>query len=470
MASLHDTATVPLSRHRLRELSPLQGEAGLSESDHASWSTPSAPAPSDLWKGLLVPRVEDPLIESLGLPMHSRRRPTAVWNSCGPFPKDHLVNTHSPRRAKSKALAVIAVTTGLLAAAVSFGSGAHAATAIPLGTSAQFAVLAGAGVTNTGSTTIQTADASVRGDVGTSPTNTITGDAGISWISPATGGFHKADEVALQAQADNLIGYNAAAGAPSSSAIGGQLDTLTLLAGVHTASSALNLAENGTVTLDAENDPAAVFVLQVGSSLTMEVGSTVALINGANPCNIFWQVSQDATIKSNAVFQGTLLAENAIVAQSGADFVGRLLAQNASVTLNNNTFVLPACGDAAGDDEDDETGDGDGVDADGTDSVGGDADETDADGTDADGTAEGDGASDADADADISPAADSDAGAAADGAAGALADDDSSSQDLSLPDTGGPSYGLWIAAGGLFASGAVVLIIGHSPRGAHRRA
>ena len=121
-------------------------------------------------------------------------------------------------------------------------------------------MLAGAGVTNTGSTTIQTADASVRGDIGTSPNNTITGDASISWLAPSTGSLHLADGVALLAQSDNLIAYNAAAGAASSTSLGAQLDGVELLAGVHTASSALNLAENGTVTLNAENDPAAVFV------------------------------------------------------------------------------------------------------------------------------------------------------------------------------------------------------------------
>ncbi len=370
------------------------------------------------------------------------------------------MNTPDARRGKSKAFVAIALASGLITAAVSFGSVAHAATAVPLGTSEQFAVLAGAGVTNTGSTTIQTVDASVRGDVGTSPTDTITGDAGISWIPPATGSLHKDDAVAQQAQADNLIAYDAAAGAPSSNALGAQLDTLTLLAGVHTASSALNLAENGTVTLDAENDPAAVFIFQVGSSLTMESGSTVALINGANPCNIFWQVSEDATIGTNAAFQGTLLAENAIVAQSGADFIGRLLAQNAAVTLDNNTFLLPACGAVTGDDEGDGT---DGTDTDGTDA-------------DVDATGDVDAAADADgADADSSDGSDTEADGGdsdatdADGTDGALADGDTSGQDFGLPDTGGPAFGLWIAGTGLIVAGVASMLLGRHPAGAHRR-
>ncbi len=398
------------------------------------------------------------------------------------------MNTLATRRPTPKTAVAITLTGGLIAAAVSFGSVAHAATAVPLGTSAQFAVLAGAGVTNTGSTTIQTVDASVRGDVGTSPTNTITGEAGISWLAPATGSLHKADAVALQAQADNLIAYNAATGAPTSTALGAQLDGVTLLAGVHTAGTTLNLAENGTVTLDAENDPAAVFIFQVGSSLTMEVASTVALVNGANPCNVFWQVSEDATIKTNAVFQGTLLAENAIVAQSGADFIGRLLAQNASVTLDNNTFVLPACGAAEGSDDtaDGTDADGTGTDGtDGTDADGADADGTGTDGTDADGGTDTDGSADgADADGTGTDGTDADGGTNtdADGAdagndadssgagtdSGRDADGDASSQTLGLPSTGGPSYTLWIAGIGFVVVGAFTMAASRTPKGAHR--
>jgi len=240
------------------------------------------------------------------------------------------------------ATAAVLAVTGLSLVLVT-SQRASAATSIDLGTSAQFAVLAGAGVTNTGSTTIQTQDASVLGEVGTFPNNTITGDASISWIAPAAGTLHHADAVAQQAQADNLIAYNAAAGAASTASAGTQLDGQEFLAGVYTASSALNLATNGTVTFNAEGDPDAVFIIQVGSSLTMEVNSTVSLTNGAQACHVFWQVSDDATIKTNSTFIGTVLAENAIVAQSGATFEGRLLAQNASVTLDNNTFTMPAC-------------------------------------------------------------------------------------------------------------------------------
>ncbi|WP_332642850.1 ice-binding family protein [Aeromicrobium sp.] len=344
---------------------------------------------------------------------------------------------------------------------------ADAATEVNLGTAGQFAVLAGAGVTNTGSTTIQTQDASIRGDVGTHPTDTITGDASISWIPPATGSLHKADAVAQNAQADNLIAYNTAAGAASDAALGGQLNGIEMLAGVHTASSALNLATNGTVTFNAENDPDATFIIQVGSSLTMESNSTVSLINGAQACHIFWQVSEDATIGTDATFVGTLLAENAIVAQSGASFEGRLLAQNAAVTLDNNTFTMPGCSPPVVDTDTDADG--------GTADADTDGGTTDADtdgGTDADADTDG-GQTDADggtADADSDGGqADADAGTADADSDGGTSDADAETNGPPLPDTGGPWLGLLpIALAAVMIGATAISSSKRRVRGIHR--
>ncbi|WP_332645052.1 ice-binding family protein [Aeromicrobium sp.] len=386
------------------------------------------------------------------------------------------------RRARGKhilasTLAATLTVSGLSMALTSLPA-ASAATEIDLGTARQFAVLAGAGVTNTNSTTIQTQDAGVRGDVGTFPNNTVTGDSSISWIPPATGSFHKADATAQNAQADNLIAYNAAAGAASNSAIGGQLDNMEFVAGVHTASSALNLATNGTVTFNAQNDPDAEFIIQVGSSLTMEVNSTVALTNGAQACHIFWQVGEDATVMSNADFIGTLMAENAIVAQSGASFIGRLLAQNASVTLDNNTFTMPGCSPRVipTDTEADTTADSDSTDTDSStdvDSDSADAD-SDSDTTDADADAAADSDSDttdadttADSDSD-SADGDTDSGSPVPEGPGTPGGALPPSVDTPLPDTGGLWLGFAPIGMALIMMGASAISMSKRPRGAHR--
>ncbi|MFI5430262.1 ice-binding family protein [Aeromicrobium sp. UC242_57] len=254
---------------------------------------------------------------------------------------------------------------------------------------------------------------------------------------------------------------------------------------MYRASSALNLAGNGTVTLDAQGDPDAEFVIQVGSSLTMEVGSTVELIGGAQACHVFWQVEEDADIKAGSTFVGTVLAENSISAGTGATFEGRLLAQVGAVTLLNNTFTMPGCSapvvaddaaddgtDAAADADADGAGDGADVDADSTDAdadAGADADaDTDTDGgadTDADADSDGDTVADGtDADTD----ADTDGGTVTDVDTDAGTDADATSTSQDLPGTGGPA-GFRAPLGAVAAMiGVALVVMNRRPRGSHR--
>jgi hypothetical protein len=110
---------------------------------------------------------------------------------------------------------------------------------------------------------------------------------------------------------------------------------------VYTASSTLGLT--GTLTLDAQGDPNAVFIFQVGSALTTASVSTVSLINGASPCNVYWQIGSSATLGTNSVFVGTVMALTSISATTGTTIQGRLLARNGSVTLDTNTITRPNC-------------------------------------------------------------------------------------------------------------------------------
>src|ERR1700730_12006305 len=116
--------------------------------------------------------------------------------------------------------------TGLLLTLV--GGAAAAATAVPLGTADSFAVLAGAGITNTGPTTI-------NGDIGTFPTTTITGSASIT----QTGTNHAGDAVTQGAKTDLVTAYNSAAGEGPTSPITGDLGGQTLLPGVYNSGSTI---------------------------------------------------------------------------------------------------------------------------------------------------------------------------------------------------------------------------------------
>jgi Ice-binding-like len=243
---------------------------------------------------------------------------------------------HRPgaRRFRSRATWATALfALFVLGMLVTLVGGAAAATAVPLGTADSFAVLAGAGITNTGPTT-------VNGDLGTYPTTTITGTATLT-----INGMNRPDAAVTQgAKTDLTTAYNAAAGQGPTSPISADLGGQTLVAGVYNSASSIGLT--GALTLNAAGDPNAVFVFQAGSTLTTASGSQVNLINGAQACNVFWQVGSSATLGTGSSFRGTILALTSITVTTGATVDGRVLAQNGAVTLDTNTITRSSCGAA----------------------------------------------------------------------------------------------------------------------------
>ena len=202
---------------------------------------------------------------------------------------------------------------------------------IDLGTAAGYAVLAGSTVTSTGPTI-------VSGDLGLSPGTSVTG------FPPGlmNGGVQKvANPAAVQAKSDLTAAYDEAAGqAPATPVAASTLGGLTLTPGVYSG-GALDLT--GTLTLDAQGDSGAVFVFQAASTLITASASRVQLVNGASPCNVFWQVGSSATLGTATSFKGTILALASITVNTGASVEGRLLARTAAVTLDSNAITKPAC-------------------------------------------------------------------------------------------------------------------------------
>jgi len=193
-----------------------------------------------------------------------------------------------------------------------------------------FSVLAGSTVTNTGSTTIS-------GDVGVSPGTAVTGfPPGL-----AGGAIHKADGAAAQAQAALTAGYLDAAGRSGGTTVAGDLVGQTFTAGVYKSTS--SLAISGDVTLDAQGNSAAVFIFQISSTLTTGSGSHVVLANGAKACNVFWQVGSSATLGTNSVFKGNILALTSITITTGVNLEGRALARNGAVTLDADVITGCTC-------------------------------------------------------------------------------------------------------------------------------
>ena len=229
----------------------------------------------------------------------------------------------------------LAFATVLAIGMLAVGPTAFAAgpTTVGLGTAAAFAVLAGTpAITNTGASTI-------TGDVGIHPAAAVTGfPPGI-----VNGTIHAADAVALQAKSDLVVAYDDAAGrTPATAVAGGTLGGLTLVGGVYNAGG-VTLALTGTLTLDGQNDPNSVWIFQATSDLVTASSSTVAFINGAQPCNVFWQVTSSATLGSGSTFAGTILALTSITMASGVAMNGRALARNGDVTLINDSITRSTC-------------------------------------------------------------------------------------------------------------------------------
>lgn len=203
---------------------------------------------------------------------------------------------------------------------------------VPLNSAGTFEVLAGSTVTNTGPTII------TGGDVGLSPGSAVTGFPPGTLTPPAV--MHVTDPIAAQAELDLTAAYLYAAGVPGGAVLPGDMSGLTFAPGVYTNSSTVLLSA-GNVTLDAQGDANAVFLFQIGSTLTT-IGSTqVVLAGGAQAKNVFWQVSSSATLGTNSIFQGTILALQSITLDTGASLTGRALARNGAVTLDSNTVTAP---------------------------------------------------------------------------------------------------------------------------------
>lgn len=205
--------------------------------------------------------------------------------------------------------------------------GAGGPAAVALGTASGFTVLAGSTVTNTATPT------AVTGDLGVWPGAAVTG------FPPGTvsGTIHAGDATAQTAQTALTTAYNDAAGRTTGAiTVSGDLTGLTLAPGLYKSTS--SLAISGTVTLNALGDQNAVFVIQMATTLTTGPGSQVVLIGGAKASNIIWQVGSSATLGTNSVFKGTILALTSITVNTGARVDGRALARNGAVTLDNNVI------------------------------------------------------------------------------------------------------------------------------------
>jgi hypothetical protein len=200
---------------------------------------------------------------------------------------------------------------------------------VALNAAGTFSVLASSTVTNTG-------PSAITGDVGVSPGTAVTGFPPGAVVG---GMIHAADGAAGAAQSALTSAYNDAAGRTGAASVSGDLGGLTLTPGLYQSTSFLNLT--GALRLDGQGNTNSVFIFQIASALTTFSGSQVILQNGAQAANIFWQVGSSATLGTNSIFNGTIMALASVTLTTGAALNGRALALTGAVTLDTNTIGNP---------------------------------------------------------------------------------------------------------------------------------
>jgi hypothetical protein len=213
------------------------------------------------------------------------------------------------QRQYSRLLAIIGIAAFLCGS-----SPVLAQVAPPMGVLDQFSVLGNSGVTgSTGAGTV------VNGDVGSSPTATITNFPPSSVTPPFT--LHLTNDLTVQqAHTDAIAAYNFLAAQGPGTVLPAQLNGQVLTSGIYSfAGGAADLAAGGTLTL---NGPG-VFVFQVDSALTANVLSNVT--GTADPCSVFWRVGTSATL-NGITFRGIVIADASITVGSGSNVTGKAIA------------------------------------------------------------------------------------------------------------------------------------------------
>jgi hypothetical protein len=183
-----------------------------------------------------------------------------------------MSNRSDLRRGRLAGIALAIVVVFALPAATQ-------AAPVGLGTADPFVVLGGTTVTNTGPPVLNC-------DLGVSPGTEL---EGLGLPAVVNGATHATDEVAAKAQPDLANAYSVAVGQPvlpQNDLSNTDLGERKLGPGIYRHNAAALLT--GALTLDAEGDLKAQFVFKIGSQLTTESASSVLLVNGASPCNVYW--------------------------------------------------------------------------------------------------------------------------------------------------------------------------------------
>lgn len=201
-----------------------------------------------------------------------------------------------------------------------------------LGTAANFVLFSSNGAVS------HTGLSQITGNVGTNNGSSTN-------FGNVNGNMHDQDPVSAQASTDLLAAYNQLAATTANFFLASPLgNNDTLIAGVYLLGAASTM--NGVLTLDAENDPSAVFIIRVVGSLSTAANTKVNLINGGQACNVYWQIEGLLSVATGTVLRGTFIVNNAAIAMSTNDTIeGRLLTTTGGLAVDNIMAYTPiGCG------------------------------------------------------------------------------------------------------------------------------
>jgi hypothetical protein len=239
----------------------------------------------------------------------------------------------------------------------------------------------GAGMTNTGLTTVIHGDSgttataytsytgfhdeSVPAVAGVYPCNYTETTANVGWV---TGTIYSplvstSDACPLEGTAADILiaqtalaqattDYDTLQGLPSTGALAAELGTTTITPGVYKTSTSVGIT-TGPLTLNAQGNPNAIFVFQIGTILTVGLPATpvnIILTGGALASNVYWVVAGTGVYlepSGGGIFEGTIIAANFIHVSTAANVNpvtvnGRLISLNASTTLVDTVINVPA--------------------------------------------------------------------------------------------------------------------------------
>jgi hypothetical protein len=227
---------------------------------------------------------------------------------------------------------------------------------VNLGSTADFVILSGSGISSTGTT-------SIVGDIGVGPAVTstaITGNFALTLdssnqfsTSTLVNGKIYAYNYAVPTPAkintatnDMTTAYNDAAGRVNGTGSAdyielgaGDISGMTLTPGIYKWGPSTSVLINNNVVLDCQGDSNGVFIFQIANTLNIASSKQVILNGSCQSKNIFWQVASTTTLGTTSVLSGNILDATNIAMLTGATLNGRALAQTA-VTLDSNNISI----------------------------------------------------------------------------------------------------------------------------------